>query len=103
MLELIDEVRPLRPRTDERHVAFEDVPELRQLVEIEASQHPAERRAPWIVVARPDGAGLAFGVVVHRSKLVDRERLAVEAHALLMKEDGAFRRQSNERGDDERW
>jgi hypothetical protein len=33
LLELIHEVRPLGTRTDERHVAAENVPELRQLVD----------------------------------------------------------------------
>ena len=38
VLELLDEERPLRPRADERHVAAEHVPELRQLVEVRAAQ-----------------------------------------------------------------
>src|SRR5688572_5856347 len=35
VLELLDEVGALRPRADDRHVAADDVPELRQLVEVE--------------------------------------------------------------------
>src|SRR5436305_11460658 len=38
VLELLDEERPLRTRADDRHVAAEDVPELRQLVEVESAQ-----------------------------------------------------------------
>src|SRR4249919_3660943 len=34
LLELIDEERPLRTRTDERHVAAKHVPELWQLVDV---------------------------------------------------------------------
>ena len=63
VLELLDEVRPLGTRADDRHVAAQDVPELRQLVEVEPAQPAADRRAPRVVVARPDRAGVVFGVL----------------------------------------
>ena len=40
-LEVVEELRPLRPRADDRHLAAQDVPELRQLVEAEEAQEPA--------------------------------------------------------------
>src|SRR6185436_9022352 len=43
VLELFDEVRPFGPRTDNRHVAAHDIPELRNLVEVRASEKTAER------------------------------------------------------------
>src|SRR5581483_5283717 len=53
MLELLDKVRALGPRPHDRHVAAEDVPELRQLVEIRSPEKTAERRDPWVVLLRP--------------------------------------------------
>src|SRR5687768_17974005 len=38
VLELLDEERALRTRADDRHFSREDVPELRQLVQVEAAQ-----------------------------------------------------------------
>ena len=43
--------RDLGARTDERHVAPDDVPELRQLVELRPAQEPSDRRDP-VVPAR---------------------------------------------------
>ena len=67
------------------------VPELRNLVEVRAAQEPADRRAARIVLAGPDRAGVALGLVVHRAELPHAERVAVEAHALLA-EEGRTRR-----------
>src|SRR5882672_10260863 len=52
VLELGDEVRPLRTRTDNRHLAAQHVPELRQLVEVRLAQQLADRRAPRVLLAR---------------------------------------------------
>ena len=45
-LVLLDLVRERRPRSDERHVAAQHVPELRQLVEAGLAQDAADRRDP---------------------------------------------------------
>src|SRR5437667_208330 len=50
MLELIDKERPLGPRPNNGHVAFEDVPDLRKLIQIRAPQKPSHRRASRVVV-----------------------------------------------------
>src|SRR5688572_12556986 len=70
VLELLDEERPLRAGTDDRHVALEDVPELRQLVQIEAAQPAPDRRRARVVVARPHRPRGVLGVLVHRADLV---------------------------------
>src|SRR5689334_21672905 len=44
VLELLDEERPLRSRSDDRHVALEHVPELRPLIEIVTAQEGADLR-----------------------------------------------------------
>ena len=54
VLELLDEIRPFGPRAHDRHVAPQHVPELGQLVEVDAAQPAAHRRASGIVVTRPD-------------------------------------------------
>src|SRR4029453_6524950 len=42
----LDEFGPLGTGTDERHLAFQNIDQLRQFVEARASQHPADRRGP---------------------------------------------------------
>src|SRR4051812_1840728 len=44
LLEELDVVQALRPRSDQRHVAAQHVPELRQLVHRRAAQELADRR-----------------------------------------------------------
>src|SRR5688572_19089978 len=100
VLELLDEERPFRPRADDRHIAAEDVEELRQFVEIEPSQPASDWRRPRVVLARPDGAGGVFRAQVHRTEFVDVEGLAIEAHALLPVIDRAGRGQFHQRRDD---
>src|SRR5687768_13012203 len=85
--ELLHEEGAFRPRADDRHLTFEDVPELWQLVEVEAAQPAADRRRARVVFARPHRPAGVFGVVLHRAELVDGEWPAVEAHALLRVED----------------
>ena len=48
-LVLLDLVRQRRPRADERHVAAQHVPELRQLVEARLAQNASDRRDARIV------------------------------------------------------
>src|SRR5688572_32818548 len=50
VLELLDEERALRARADDRHLALEHVPELRQLVEIQPPQPAADHRGARVVV-----------------------------------------------------
>ena len=59
VLELLDEVRALGPRPDQRHVAPQHVPELGQLVDVEAPEEAAERRAARVFLVGPDGPGAA--------------------------------------------
>ena len=94
---------PLGSRADERHVAPQHVPELRQFIDARPAEQAAHRRASRVVVSRPDRTGLGFGVLVHRAELVDGELLAVQAHPLLPVEDRPRRRAADdERRDGER-
>src|SRR5438094_9395432 len=51
--ELLDELWPLRTRSDDAHAPTQDVPELRQLVEPRAAQESADARHALIVGRRP--------------------------------------------------
>src|SRR5688572_4858388 len=77
----------LRARTDEAHLAEEDVPELRQLIESGPAQKPADRRHPRIIVPR-----LPLDVLWiddHRPELQHSKRRATEPDAQLSEHDWA--------------
>src|SRR5262245_15919538 len=100
VLELRDEKRTLGPRSDNRHVALEHVPELGQFVDVGLAQELADWRPPRILFTGEHRSGFGFGVLVHRPELVNHERLAVEPHPLLAVEDVALRRQLDQGRDD---
>ena len=50
---LLDLVAERRARPDHRHVAADDVPELRQLVEAQPPQEPSRPRDPRVALGRP--------------------------------------------------
>ena len=122
-LVLLDLVGERRPRSDERHLAAQDVPELRQLVEARLAQEPPDRRDPRVVghlehavvaavlarlSARLDEPAhvlvmeRVIRVRVHRPELQHRERLRILTDADLPEEDRARRRQLHERRDDQK-
>ena len=91
------------PGSDEAHLAAEDIPELRKLVQTRLAQKPSESRDAGVVlelvVAQPFGfrIGVAFeqvtqkllGVRDHGAELQAVERLPVSADALMAEEDRA--------------
>ena len=72
--EALDELRTLRTRTNQAHVADEHVPQLRQFVEPGASEEATDGRDAPVVGRSPHGAGVRFGVGAHRAELVNHER-----------------------------
>ncbi|MGA2522499.1 MAG: hypothetical protein ABSG81_16960, partial [Acidimicrobiales bacterium] len=96
-LELLDEEGALGAGPDERHVALEDVPQLRQLVETGDPQDPAD--AGDGVVARVP-VHIRAGVDPHGTELEDLDDDAALAHALLAEVDGAGARELHGGGDD---
>lgn len=94
--ELLNEVRALGARADEAHVAVEDVPYLRQLIEAGGADEGADARDARVVVGRELRAGVFLGVDAHRAELVDfigpaeaaGADLAVECRAVVLKLDG---------------
>ena len=86
-LDQLDELGPLRPGPDDAHVPGEDVPELRELVEVRAAEDSPDGRDAGIVVAR-EGRAVALGIAAHRPELVDREPSPALAEPRLAVEDG---------------
>src|SRR5262245_34088740 len=79
----LDLVRARRPRADHAHVAADDVPELRQLVDRQAAEDPPGARDPRVaLVDRVAGADL-LRTLDHRPHLEQLELEAVLADAAL--------------------
>src|SRR5207253_6640442 len=78
--ELVDEERPLGPRSDEAHLTTENVKELRQFVEAPSAQKGADRRAAVVARLRPHGSRGGLRVGSHRPELEHREGPAIEPH-----------------------
>lgn len=85
-----------RARSDDAHVAFEDVPELREFVEAGGAEETAkfgEALVIWEEVA------LGVALVRHGAEFVEGEGLAMESGAGLAKEDGLAQDKENNNGD----
>src|SRR5712691_5449995 len=66
---------PLRPRTHQRHVASEHVPELRELIYPKAPQDVPETRDSWILIRRDLNEGpILFGAVPHGPEFPQNKR-----------------------------
>src|SRR5437764_12708075 len=64
--QLLDEERAFRTRPDEAHVAADDVPQLRQLVEAGLADEAADAGDAVVAVAGPDRRAALLGVLAHR-------------------------------------
>ena len=82
-LQLGDHLGPLGPRADQRHVAADHVPQLRQLVDVGPAQEPADLGHPVVGGLGPADDAVGLGVGAHRAQLHDLELLAVLAEAAL--------------------
>src|ERR1039458_1026454 len=98
-----------RPGADEAHVADENIPELRELVDAGAAQEMPERCDARVVLHLEDRAAHLierlefraqhFGIGDHRAELVHREEASVQAAAFLSEKDGAGRSEFDNDGD----
>ena len=86
---------PFGSRSDQAHVAPQDVEELRQLVDVGVPQPVSDPGAPRVVVRGPDRAGLALGVAPHAAELDDPEPAAPLPDPLLAVEDRTARGQQD--------
>src|SRR5262245_27475027 len=86
---------PLWSWSDKCHIAFQYTPQLRNFIQAGYTQkfsHPCNAR---IVVVRPGGANVSFGVLPHRSELVTKEYPASLTDTLLAIKDGTARINEN--------
>src|SRR5580765_7299874 len=86
---LLDLIRERGAGTDEAHVAAHDVPELRELVEGQPSQHATGPRDPRVAFVHRIARAVTLGPDRHRAQLDELELLAVEADTSLAVENGA--------------
>jgi hypothetical protein len=84
---LLDLVAERRPRADAAHLAADDVPELRQLVERELPQQPPAARDARVPVVHREAGAHRLGPDDHRAQLEELEVGAVAADAGLPVED----------------
>lgn len=86
--ELIDEGTLLRSRPNQAHVPFENVEELRQLVDTQLADHLAHPGDAHVTVLGELGTVL-LGVLAHTAELVDPEILVTLTYPVLQEHHGA--------------
>ena len=99
LLELGAERRAFRTRSDKRHIAFNNVPELRDLVHAGLSHNFAEGRNARIVALSPSCTP-RLRVDVHGAKLVHVEDTPALTYSPLSKNNRARRLGLDLQGDD---
>lgn len=86
--DLVDVELALGTGTDKGHLATEDVPELRKLVEVVFTKELADLGHAFVLAARIQGGTCLFGIELHAAELVDVERATETADALLLENGG---------------
>ena len=85
--DLLDEIFALGTWTDERHLAFQHIPQLWQLVEVMATQELSDFGHTRFVLVLIECRAVFLGIHAHRAELVDVERSSETSDAFLF-EDG---------------
>src|SRR5690349_22125059 len=88
--ELGHEVRPFRTWSNEAHLASQDVPELRNLVDANFANDLADARRARVAFAGPNRT-IRFGVDSHGAKLRQDKRAAILSDSFLLVENWATR------------
>ena len=88
-LDLPHQLGALGPGTDQRHLAAEDIPELGELIDMGATQKPADPRDAGVVALRPLRPAVGLGVGPHGPELQHFELAAVLADPPLAVQDRA--------------
>ena len=99
LAEAVNEHRPLRPRADQAHVAFEHIDKLRQFVQARCPNERSEPGAARIVFLRPDRAGLLLGIDAHAAEFQHLKHAAVQAAPFLTVEHRAGAGELDKSGD----
>src|ERR1041384_4733182 len=90
LCQLGHEVWTFGPRSNEAHLTFQDVPELRDLIHANFPYDAADARGASVPLAGPNRT-ILFGVNPHRVKLRQREDATVFAHTFLLVKDRTSR------------
>src|ERR1051325_1509804 len=88
--ELGHEVRPFRTWSNKAHLAFQDVPELRDLVDANFANDAADAGRARVAFAGPNRT-ILFGVNSHRAKLSQYKRATVFSDSFLFVKDRTTR------------
>src|SRR3989344_6446429 len=79
--QFLNDLGSFRPRADERQIAANDVPELRQFIQVGRAEEAADRRYAQVTLSRPlrtvRFCGSIRGERSHRSEFVERKGRAV--------------------------
>src|ERR1700752_951442 len=95
--ELSHEVWPFRSRSDEAHLTFQDVPELRNLIDPDLANDAADARRTSVAFTGPNRSR-CFSVNPHRAKLGQYKRAPVPADSFLLVKDRTFRLELDQNG-----
>ena len=82
--DLVDVVLAFRARTDEGHVAAEDIPKLWEFVKMVLAQHFPDLGQAVVGFSAGELRTAVFGVDAHGAEFEDVERFAVKTYALLL-------------------
>ena len=82
-VEGFDKLRALGTGAHNRHLALQDVEELRQLVETDGADDAADCGDARIVLLSPHRARADLGIDAHGAELVDREQRVIQADTSL--------------------
>ena len=80
---LVDEVFALRSRAYKRHVAYENVPQLGQLVEVVVAKEASDTREAVFVLFDAELRRSLLGVDFHAAEFIDEKRPSTFSDALL--------------------
>ena len=86
---LVDEVFALRSRAYKRHVAYENVPQLGQLVEVVVAKEASDTREAVFVLFDAELRRSLLGVDFHATEFIDEKRPSTFSDALLAVDGGA--------------
>src|SRR5687767_7265944 len=92
-----DEVRSLRSWSNEAHLAFQNIPELRNLIHANLSDDASDASGARVALSRPNWSVL-FCVSSHRTKLCKHKGATVLSDSFLLVKNRSARLQLDEYG-----
>ena len=84
-----------RPRPHHRHIAFQHIEKLRQLIDAGFAHKSAPFRLAGVIFGGPLFPFFLIGLHMHRAKLIHHKMFPVQPHPFLMKHHRAGRSQLN--------